>query len=114
MADYNVGNAPGGASYAAPLVGFQFGQELAGLPDQYMKGRESSRKIQMEDMFKNGVPNKDGSPDIDAIVDKGARIGGLPFVQQMIPFLQQMAFAKKIGEGMNATDRSLYGDNAGP
>lgn len=100
-----TGNAPQGASYAAPLVGFQIGQSLASLPDQYMKGRENSRKIAMEDAFPKGVPtNPDGSVDVNAVVDKGAKIGGLPFVQGMLPFLQQMAIGKQASDALSATD----------
>jgi hypothetical protein len=32
--DYMVGSAPQGASYAAPLVGFQFGEALSKLPER--------------------------------------------------------------------------------
>lgn len=102
---FATGNAPQGASYAAPLVGFQIGQSLASLPDQYMKGRENSRKIAMEDAFPKGVPtNPDGSVDVNAVVDKGAKIGGLPFVQGMLPFLQQMAIGKQAASALSETD----------
>lgn len=90
--DYMVGNAPAGASYAAPLVGFQLGQALADLPDAYMKGREQKQLRQAQDAFPNGLDdprykNPDGSPNVNAIINTGAKIGGLPFVMKMFPFL---------------------------
>jgi hypothetical protein len=109
MADYSVGNAPGGANYAAPLVGFQFGQALSGLPEQYMQGREQARKTQMEDMFRDPaslprdpVTNK---LDVNAIIEQGARIGGLPFVQQMIPFLNDQLINRQVVETLGGTDQ---------
>lgn len=107
--DYMVGNAPAGASYAAPLVGFQLGQAISQLPDQYMKGRENARAIEAQDMFRQGgMPtNPDGSPDIHAIVDKGAKTGGLPWVQQMMPFLQKMTLAQQ-------AYRDMMGQPPGP
>lgn len=91
--DYAVGNAPQGASYAAPLAGFAFGQAIGNLPEDYMKGREMKRTRQMQDAFKDGIPtNPDGSPNVNAIIDKGVKIGGLPFAQSMIPFLQSGQF----------------------
>jgi hypothetical protein len=65
--DYMVGNAPQGASYAAPLAGFAFGQAIAGLPDAYMHGRENARTMALQDAFKDGVPlnpDKFGMPVI--------------------------------------------------
>jgi DNA-binding HxlR family transcriptional regulator len=107
MPDYSVGNAPSGASYAAPLVGFQFGKALSDLPEQYMQGREQFRKTQMEDMFRDpaNLPMKDGQLDVNAIIARGAQIGGLPFVQGMIPFLNDLAISKQVGSYLGGTDR---------
>jgi hypothetical protein len=46
--DFMVGNAPQGASYSAPLVGFAFGKALADLPDSFMAGREQARTRAMQ------------------------------------------------------------------
>jgi hypothetical protein len=64
--DYMVVPSP---SYAAPLVGFQLGQAIAGLPDAFMQGREMARTRAKQDAFKEGMPvQKDaaGNPLLDA------------------------------------------------
>src|ERR1700693_6358622 len=108
--DYMVGNAPSGASYAAPLLGFQLGQSIAQLPSQFMQGREDARKIRMEDAFPNGfdepgLRNPDNTPNINAILDRGAKLGGMPFVQGMIPFLNDAALGRQANEGMRLSQR---------
>jgi hypothetical protein len=37
--DFLVGNAPQGANYAGPMIGFQLGDRLAALPEQYYQAR---------------------------------------------------------------------------
>lgn len=106
--DYMVGNAPGGVNYAAPLMGMQLGQALAQLPDQYMKGRENNRKIQMEDMFKDGLPtDENGNPDMgkafQTYMKEGARIGGGDFVKGFVPFMQDQEVANnasRVSQGL--------------
>jgi hypothetical protein len=87
--NYETVPSPNYAAYANPGFGAQLGQMLQGLPDQYMKGRQNAQQMAAEDMFKNEpIPrNKDGSVNVDAVVQKGAKIGGLPFVMKMLPFL---------------------------
>lgn len=108
--DYMVGNAPQGASYAAPLVGAQLGQQIASLPDSYMKGRENRRTMALQDAFQNGVPqNPDGSPDINAINNTMARLGGGQYVQGMMPFLLNMEQGKRFASGMQSADAFVAG-----
>jgi hypothetical protein len=86
--DYMVGNAPAGASYAAPLVGFQLGQALARLPQDYAEGAQRARALAMQNAFPQGVPRKvDGSPDVDRIADTALRLGGLDYVRPLLNFL---------------------------
>src|ERR1700761_907891 len=109
--DYMVGATPGGASYVAPLVGFQLGQALADLPNQYMKGRENAQKIAadakypnafeaegrnraqqvaLQNALPNGLPRlPDGSPDVNALIDTGAKIGGLNYAGPLMQMLLQ-------------------------
>src|ERR1700677_4868530 len=98
--EFMTGNAPQGASYSAPLVGFQLGQQLANLPEQYMKGRENAQKIAIDNMFPNGLPkNPDGSPNIHAAIntymEQGAKIGGGKFVAQFLPFMLEQDTAMR-------------------
>jgi hypothetical protein len=94
--DYMVGNAPAGASYSAPLVGFQLGQSIADLPDAYMKGREQARQRAMEDAFKDGPPRDPatGQLDTNAIINKGMQIGGLPFAQPLLQYMLDLEAGK--------------------
>lgn len=87
--NYETVPSPNYAAYANPGFGAALGQMLQGLPDQYMKGRENSRKIEAEDAFRNGYPkNPDGSPDVNSIMDKGLKVGGLPYAQGLMQWLQ--------------------------
>lgn len=85
--DYSVGSAPGGASYAAPLVGFQLGQMLSNLPDDYFKGTQNARTLAMQ----QPILGPDGQPttDIKTIVGELNRRGGGEFAASMLPFLQK-------------------------
>jgi len=117
--DYMVGNAPQGASYAAPLVGFQLGKVLSDLPDQYMKGRENRRQMAVEDAFQNGIPTlPDGSPDVNAITNTMARVGGGNYVQQLMPYLLNMRQGQQLSQGLSSIDASINGGppgaNTGP
>jgi hypothetical protein len=86
--DYMVGNAPAGASYAAPLVGFQLGQALARLPQDYAEGGQRARSLAMQNAFPQGVPRRaDGSPDVDRIADTALRLGGLDYARPLLNFL---------------------------
>ena len=85
MADFYV-PTPGGASYVAPNVQFNW---LGNLLDQYTGGMQQAKAQQSMNAFPQGVPidPRTGQPDITAITNTAARIGGLPAVQQYLPFL---------------------------
>ena len=86
--DYMVGHAPAPASYAAPQVGASIGQALGNLPQQYVEAAQRARALAMQNAFPNGVPRRaDGSPDVDAIVDKGMQPGGLQYAGPLLRFL---------------------------
>jgi hypothetical protein len=120
--NYETVPAPNYAAYANPGFGAALGQMLQGLPGQYMQGREMARTREMQDAFKDGIPlNSDRSPNVNAIITKGAQIGGLPFVQQMLPFLQQVALGDQAagdlagaGGGGSAPARPNSPNAAGP
>jgi hypothetical protein len=88
--DYMVGNAPAQASYGAPLVGFQLGQSLANLPQQYFDGAQRARLLAMQNAFPNGLPRQpDGSPDLSQIIDKSAQLDGLQYAGPLLRFMNQ-------------------------
>jgi hypothetical protein len=113
--NYETVPSPNYAAYANPGFGMALGQMLQGLPGQYMQGRENARTIEAQDAFKNGFPkNPDGTPDVNAIVDKGAKIGGYPFVQQMLPFLQNVAAGNASANDFARINTLLGGDVEAP
>lgn len=85
-----VGNAPQGASYAAPLMNFS---PLANMAQDYYQGQALQRQQAMATAFPNGVPtNPDGSPNVNAIVNTGAQYGGVNYLTQMLPYLQRQQY----------------------
>ena len=85
--DYSVGSPPQGASYSAPLVGFQFGKQLANLIPDYFKSTQQARTLEMQ----KPILGPDGQPttDIKTIVSELNRRGGGEFAASMLPFLQK-------------------------
>ena len=85
MVDFQV-PTPGGASYVAPNVSFDW---IGKLLDNYTQGMQQAKAQQSMNAFPQGVPidPRTGQPDINAIANTAARIGGLPAVQQYLPFL---------------------------
>jgi hypothetical protein len=71
-ADFMVGNAPGGANFAAPLLGFGIGDRLADLPNRYFQGTQQARTLALQNAFPNGLPTTDGTPngpvDVNAVM----------------------------------------------
>jgi hypothetical protein len=109
--NYETVQGPNYAAYANPNFGLQLGQALASLPDQYMKGRETSRTIAKQDAFKNGMPvQKDANgnpvldtngnpiPDTKAIIDAGLKYGGVDYASQLLPYLGGQATSARQGE----------------
>jgi len=92
--DYMVVQPPNFAAYANPNFGLALGDRIADLPEAYMKGREMKQARQAQDAFPNGIPTirdpQTGNlvPDVNGIVNTGAKIGGLPYVMRMLQFLQ--------------------------
>jgi hypothetical protein len=70
----------------------------------------------MEDMFRDpaNLPIKDGQLDVNAIIARGAQIGGLPFVQGMIPFLNDLMISKQVGSYLGGTDQRAGGGAVSP
>jgi hypothetical protein len=101
MSNYTVVQGPNPASYGGnPNFGLQLGQMLGQLPDSYMQGRQFGQQRELEDMFKTEkLPrNKDGSVDVNNLIDRGAKTGGFPFVMKMLPFLQTGEIMNKVGQ----------------
>jgi len=76
---------------------------LGNLTNSYWEGLQQHRLQQQQDLFKNGVPMKDGVPDIGQIVQSAARVGGLPALQALLPSLlqqQKMEFGSKFEGGV--------------
>jgi hypothetical protein len=110
---YMVGNAPQGASYAAPLVGQQIGQQIGSLPADYMQGRQFARQRAIQDAFPNGIPTRpDGSPDTDQIMSTMGRLGGGEYIQGLMPYLLQTEGARNIGQGLGNVDNFVNARSA--
>ena len=88
--DYLTVSGPQGASYAAPLVGFQLGQQLSNLPKDYFEGTQRARTLELQKPILD--PNT-GQPttDIRTILSEMNRRGGGEFVGSLLPFLQKQA-----------------------
>jgi hypothetical protein len=110
---YVTVQGPNPPNYAGnPNFGLALGQMLGQLPDSYMQGRAMGQQRELEDMFKTEkLPrNPDGSVDVNALVDKGVKTGGYPFVMKMLPFLQSQALMNRVGQDRPPT---IGGDDSG-
>ena len=105
---FMTGNAPQGASYAAPLVGFLAGDRIAKLP-------EEMRAAQLRNAFPNGLQEftdpKTGQlyPNaINNISDRLLRIGGADLVKEVLPLIQQQQLMSSLppigGQGQPAAN----------
>lgn len=99
---FMTGNAPAGANYAAPLVNFS---ELAQLPDQYFKGTQNRRTLNLQNAFPDGLPkDASGQIDMNAVTDKLTKLGGAEYASQLLPYLYGNEGAnslKSIDAGVN-------------
>jgi hypothetical protein len=109
-ASFMVGNAPNAPNYAAPLIGFQLGDRLANLPNQYFQGTQQARTLALQNAFPNGLPRdpKTGGIDIQSTMDTLTKLGGAEFAQQNIQFLMM----GQMGAGGAAAIEG--GDDAAP
>lgn len=109
--DYMFVNAPGAASYVSPQIGFQLGQGLEQLPDMYLKGDTQRRELAKRNAFPGGIPtDAQGNPDLNKIINTGTRIGGLDYLQNLLPFLLQSQIGREAAGVGQAADRSVYGN----
>jgi hypothetical protein len=95
MPDYSVGNAPGGASYAAPLVGFQFGKAISDLPDDYFKGTQQARQLALQKPILDPATGQP-SQDLNVITQELLNRGGAEYAKGMLEFLQMRPFYNKL------------------
>lgn len=86
--DYMVGNAPAGASYAAPLVGQFLGQQFEKMPQEYFEGQQRARTTNIQ----KPILGPDGQPTTDpqAIMKEMLQRGGGEYAEKLIPFMMQM------------------------
>ena len=100
---FSVGNAPGGASYAAPLLNFS---NVAAYPAQYRQGQAANA-------FPNGIPTdpRTGQPDVSAILTQGAKVGGLDFIKGILPYMYLSGAASG---GSNAAADLINPPGGGP
>lgn len=100
--DYMTGNAPAGANYAAPLLDFS---PLAKLPEEYFAGQQRARATRMQNAFPNGVPTdpKTGQPDVNAIINTGAKLGGLDYVSNLLPYMYGMQIGERNASAIQDT-----------
>lgn len=64
--------APGAMSYGAGLVDFA---PLGQIADSYFKGQKEQRAEKVAGAFKDGIPEKDGQPDYNAMASKLFQLG---------------------------------------
>ena len=84
--DFLTGSAPEGASYSGPLIGFQVGDRIAQLPQQY-------RAAQLQNAFSNGLPvGPNGQIDINGVINTLVKLGGAEYAQQALPTLLKAQF----------------------
>jgi hypothetical protein len=107
--DYFVGAAPQGASYAAPLIGFQLGQAIGNLPKDYFDATQRARQLAMQNAFPNGLPMKDGRVDVNAMANTGAKLGGLEYGEKLLPYL----YGDQSGQSMQDLDSWVRGGGTG-
>src|SRR5258708_469008 len=87
MPDYMVGNAPAGASYAAPLMQQQLMQGIGDLPEDYFKGTQRKRALELQKPVE-GLTG-DTQHDIQRIISEGNKRGGLDYSKGLIPLMLQ-------------------------
>lgn len=79
-------NAPGAASYAAPLLSFE---PLGNLAKSYYEGTQEKNTLDKQQLFRNGIPrDPQGNLDLNKITDMVAKTGGYEGVAPLIT--QQM------------------------
>lgn len=85
MADFSFTgqpNAPGAASYAAPLLSFQ---PLGDLAKNYYEGTQEKNTLDKQQLFRNGIPrDPQGNLDLNKITDMVAKTGGYEGVAPLI------------------------------
>lgn len=84
--NYETVPSPNYAAYANPGFGAALGQMLQGLPDQYMKGRQQARQIEMQKPIldpKTGQPSQDPA----AIIQELQRRGGGEYSEKLLPYI---------------------------
>jgi hypothetical protein len=98
---FMVGNAPQGASYAAPLVGFQIGDRLAALPEEYYKAQLRAPVIDP----RTGQPTNDPQLVLKALAERGGLQATLS--SGLLPFIMGQSSGDEL-------DRAMGGGGGGP
>jgi hypothetical protein len=103
-ADFMVGNAPSGASYAAPLIGMALGDRLADLPNRYFQGTQQARTLALQNAFPNGLPTTDGTPngpiDVNAVMQTLTKLGGAQSAQENLSLLIGMQSDQNVANAL--------------
>lgn len=90
MADFSVVPSPRPADYAGPVR--DLGSQIAGIPGSYYAGKQQQAEMAMREAFPNGLPkNPDGSINVAAAMDQGARVGGAQWVS---PLMQMLLYSQ--------------------
>src|ERR1700722_17596331 len=95
MSNYEVVPSPNYAAYVNPGFGAALGQMLQGLPDQYMKGTQQKRELELQ---KPILDPKTGQPSMDPnVVAKELMLrGGAQYSANLLPFLQKQPIFDQI------------------
>src|ERR1700681_2738998 len=100
--DYMVGNAPGGVSYAAPLMDFS---SIGNLGKDYQQGQQYARQRELQKPILDPATGQP-STDFDTITKALLQRGGAEYAKDLLPTLVN----RQIGQG-NAD--VLSGNSAG-
>jgi hypothetical protein len=105
--EFMVGSAPQGASYAAPLVGQQIGQQIGNLPQDYYEGQKRQRELAVMNAFPNGIPPGTTAQDIMGTL---AKAGGGQYVLPMLQYMFQQQADAPLNSFLSGTN---FGGNGG-
>lgn len=100
---FMVGNAPGGASYAAPLLNFS---QLSQYPQDLFQGQQRARTTALQNAFPNGLPkDQNGNVDINGITDTLTKLGGADYATQVLPLLLQSRMGAQGAAAIEGADQ---------
>jgi hypothetical protein len=93
--NYETVPAPNYAAYANPGFGMALGQMLQGLPDQYMRGRQNARTLDLQRPILNPATGEP-STDPNVVAKELMKRGGAEYSKDLLQFMQKQPIFDKI------------------